>query len=114
MAPKTVTDSTLYNHYTRIQDATFAEKRASVCIVHGFAQCSDTFFETALQLALNGYVVHLVDLDGSGYSAGSRICGLSIKSFIHNVATLLLQVDQALPVYLMGHSMGGMIINQFL
>lgn len=70
--------------------------------------------ETALQLALNGYVVHLIDLDGNGYSAGQRISGLSVEIFMHNVATLLMQCDQALPVYLMGHSMGGMIVNQFL
>ena len=90
VAPKTVADSTLYNHYSRIQDVTIAEKRANVCIVHGFAQCSDTFFETALQLALNGYVVHLVDLDGAGYSAGPRISGHTIANYMHNVATLLL------------------------
>lgn len=51
--------------------------------MHGLAQCSDVFFEIALTLALNGYFVHMIDLEGSGYTAGSRVSGLSIEKFHH-------------------------------
>jgi alpha-beta hydrolase superfamily lysophospholipase len=52
-------------------------------MIHGFAQCSDVWFEAAFQLALNGYVVHLIDLEGYGLSSGSRICKLKVEKFHH-------------------------------
>jgi alpha-beta hydrolase superfamily lysophospholipase len=39
--------------------------------------------EIAFTLALNGYVVHMIDLEGSGYCAGSRITGLTVDKFHH-------------------------------
>lgn len=72
------------------------------------------WFEAALQLALNGYVVHMIDFEGYGYSAGSRISKLSVEKFHHSVTTILLQVSPDLPCFLLGHSMGGMTINTFL
>jgi pimeloyl-ACP methyl ester carboxylesterase len=52
-------------------------------MIHGFAQCSDVWFEAAFQMALNGYVVHLIDLEGYGLSSGSRICKLKVEKFHH-------------------------------
>lgn len=49
---------------------------ASVALVHGMNQCSDVWFEMAYTLALNGFVVHMVDLEGYGYSAGNRVSNL--------------------------------------
>ena len=43
----------------------------------------------ALQIALNGFEVHLVDLEGFGMSGGARIVHLSIEKFHHSVACLL-------------------------
>lgn len=65
-------------------------------------------------MALNGFVVHLVDLDGFGYSGGTRVVGLSIDRYHHNVATALIQAGADLPCYLLGHSMGAMVVNTFL
>lgn len=52
-------------------------------MIHGLNQCSDTFFEMALHLALNGYFVHMIDLEGSGYCAGLRVNGLKVEKFHH-------------------------------
>ena len=82
-APKTQSDSTLYDHCTKIHDITIETKRGSIALVHGLAQCSDVFMEMALTLALNGYFVHMVDLEGAGYTAGSRVNGLSVEKFHH-------------------------------
>jgi alpha-beta hydrolase superfamily lysophospholipase len=41
-------------------------------MVHGFAECSDNFFEMAYQFALNGFDVHLFDIEGFGFSSGTR------------------------------------------
>ncbi len=70
--------------------------------------------EMALTLALNGYFVHMIDLEGFGYCAGSRITNLAIEKFHHQVATLLLQVSPDLPCYLLAHSMGALTVNTFL
>jgi pimeloyl-ACP methyl ester carboxylesterase len=58
-------------------------------MVHGFAQCQDVFFEAALQFALNGYYVYLVDLEGFGFTGGTRVNRLTIDKFHHQINTLL-------------------------
>lgn len=83
-------------------------------MVHGFAQCQDVFFEAAIHFALNGFYVYLVDLEGFGFSAGSRINHLTVEKFHHQVNTLLEQVKSDLPCFLLGHSMGGLTINSYL
>ncbi len=83
-------------------------------MVHGFAQCSDTFIEMGIQFALNGFQVHLVDLEGSGYTDGNRVNSLQIEKFHHQVSTLLKQADPNIPCFLMGHSMGGLTVNTYL
>ena len=73
----------MYAFLTEISDVTILDKHASLAMVHGFAQCQDVFFEAALQFALNGFYVYLVDLEGSGFSAGSRVNRLTIEGFHH-------------------------------
>ena len=109
-------DQPLHLFLTEIVDLTIPKEylKGSLCIVHGFAQCSDAFFEIALHFALNGFRVHLVDLEGHGFSGGTRIVRLTIDQFHHSVTTLLQQVDPNLPCFLMGHSMGGLTVNSYL
>ena len=45
----------------------------------------------ALQLALNGFIVHMVDFEGFGYSGGKRIAGLRIEKMHRQVTALLTQ-----------------------
>lgn len=58
-------------------------------MVHGYAEYSDNFFELAYQFALNGFDVHLFDMEGFGYSAGTRWHGPSIQSIHYQMTTLL-------------------------
>ena len=80
---------------------------------HGFAQCSDAFFEMAIHLALNGFIVHLIDFEGYGYSSGKRIAGLTIEQMHRQVTSLLAQVRPDLPLFLLGHSMGCLILDSY-
>lgn len=114
VSAKTQADTTSYDYVTRVHDVTIDKKRGSIAMIHGFAQCSDVFMEMALTLALNGFFVHFIDLEGSGYSSGNRINNLSIEKFHHQVSTILLQVSPDLPCFLLGHSMGGLTVNTFL
>lgn len=110
----TSSDSEMYCYLTELSDVTVSQKHASLAMIHGFAQCSDTFVEAALHFALNGYYVHLVDLEGFGFSGGCRINRLTIEKFHHQVNTVLEQVNPDLPCFLFGHSMGGLTVNAYL
>ena len=81
---------------------------------HGFAQCSDVFFEVALQYALNGFIVHLIDFEGFGFAGGKRVTSLRVFNMHKQVTTLLSQVRPDLPLFLFGHSMGCLVLNSFL
>jgi alpha-beta hydrolase superfamily lysophospholipase len=68
----------------------------------------------ALHLALNGFHVFMVDLEGHGFSGGTRIVQLSVEQFHHSVSVLMEQVPEDLPCFLYGHSMGGLTVNTYL
>ena len=75
----------MYDYYTRVEDSTLPkEKRKGVMLmVHGFNQTSDTWLETQIQLAYNGWVCFSIDLEGYGYSSGNRITNLSLDKMHH-------------------------------
>jgi alpha-beta hydrolase superfamily lysophospholipase len=107
-------DPDMYCFLTEISDVTIQQKHASLAMVHGFAQCQDVFIEAALHFALNGFYVYLVDLEGFGFSGGCRVNKLTIDKFHHQVNSLLEQVKPDLPCFLLGHSMGGLVVNSYL
>ena len=109
----TYTDG-MYTYLTEVVDSTALKYKGSIAMVHGAAQCHDVFFETAIQFALNGFCVHLVDLEGHGFSGGNRINKMSIEKFHHQVVTLLEQARPDIPLFLFGHSMGGLTVASFL
>jgi alpha-beta hydrolase superfamily lysophospholipase len=82
--------------------------------VHGFSEDSDRWLELAYQLALNGILVHMVDLEGYGFSAGVRGMGPSIPNCHYNITALLEQFKPGVPSFLYGNSMGCMVINTYL
>ena len=110
----TAADPELYAFCTEVQDVSVQTKHASIAMVHGFAQCSDVFFEAAIHFALNGFFVYLIDLEGFGFTGGTRINRLTIEKFHIQVTALLEQVKPDLPCFLFGHSMGGLTVNNYL
>ena len=71
----------MFTHLTEIFDETLQESggyQGQIGLFHGFAQCQDVWFETALHFAMNGFRVLLIDFEGFGFSGGSRIAGLTI------------------------------------
>jgi len=45
---------------------------ASIVIVHGNSENSDSFLEVAVHHALNNFEVHIIDLKGQGLAAGEK------------------------------------------
>ena len=107
-------DQGMYTYCTEIIDITKNQHKGSIGIAHGAAQCSDVFLEAGFHFALNGFCVHLVDYEGFGYTGGHRINGLSIEAFHHQITTLIEQARPEIPLFLLGHSMGGLTIATFL
>jgi alpha-beta hydrolase superfamily lysophospholipase len=59
-----------------------------------------------------GFEVYGIDLRGFGYSGGPRGCS-TLTQMITDIGTLLTQVKQNIPLFLYGHSMGGLLVLIF-
>jgi alpha-beta hydrolase superfamily lysophospholipase len=91
--------------------------RASIIIVHGLGEHSGRYENVVNYLAPLGYALYSFDLIGHGKSEGERAF---IEQYEDFTDTLTLyknkvrgwQVDK--PLFLMGHSMGGLIACEYL
>ena len=98
--------------YRNLHNPTLPVK-ASICFVHGFGEHSGKHLNTAAQFALSQFEVHLVDLRAFGLSGGAR-CGHTMQEFQEDVLLMLQQVNPSLPCFLIGHSLGGLILTTIL
>ncbi len=86
--------------------------RAVVVIVHGFNSHSGQYLWVGEQLAAKGLAVYALDHRGRGKSGGERFFVESAADYVDDVATFvdIAKSEQpGLPVYLLGHSAGGVI-----
>lgn len=86
---------------------------AKACIIHGFGHHSFDFFEYATFLAKNGISCYLLDLRGHGFSGGSRF-DWKLDEFHTDIISLIKESEKEnfeLPLFLIGHSMGGGLIS---
>jgi len=86
--------------------------RAVVVIVPGFNSHSGYYTWVAEQLVASGLAVYAVDLRGRGQSDGERFYVQSFADYAGDVAllvTLAKSREPGLPVFLLGHSAGGVV-----
>jgi acylglycerol lipase len=89
-----------------------AAARAVVVIVHGFNAHSGHYAWAAEQFTRNGFCVYALDLRGRGRSDGERFY---VETFDHyaddvaSVVTLARAREGGLPLFLLGHSAGGVV-----
>ncbi len=89
-----------------------ADTRAVVQLVHGLAEHSGRYGELAAQMNSAGYAVCALDLPGHGKSAGEPGYIASFDHYVDAVLALRARLGQQypqLPVFLLGHSMGGLV-----
>jgi len=90
-----------------------AALRASVVLVHGYAEHSSRYDHVGRWLVERGYAVHAFDLRGHGKSEGERVL---VRSFAQHLDDLDAFVARArertpgVPLFVLGHSMGGTIV----
>ena len=91
--------------------------KAIVCLVHGGCEHSGRYAHLANRLASSGYLVAAIDLRGHGRSPGRRVFIRSFAEYLADVHCLLSQAAKQAPgrpVFLLGHSLGGLIATLFV
>jgi acylglycerol lipase len=86
--------------------------RAVVAIVPGFNSHSGYYAWVAEQFVAAGLAVYAVDLRGRGHSDGERFYVQQFSDYVSDVSTLMTLVksrEPGLPVFLLGHSAGGVV-----
>ncbi|MGC9064281.1 MAG: lysophospholipase [bacterium] len=92
------------------------EGKKAFIIVHGLLEHSCRYTETIERISSWGFPVFVPDLRGHGNSEGTRG---DVESFFHYILDLKAFFDMLLTsgyreFYLMGHSMGGLIVTRFI
>ena len=86
--------------------------RAVVAIVHGFNSHSGHYLWVADQLVAGGLAVYALDQRGRGKSDGERFYVEKFADYVtdvHTLVTLAKSREPGLPVFVLGHSAGGVI-----
>jgi len=89
--------------------------RARVLIVHGLSEHSARHLNTVGALTRAGYDVVRFDLRGCGKSGGERQWVERFGDYVEDVSKVVnwIETQPGLPLYLLGHSMGGAIAIHF-
>ena len=84
--------------------------RARVVLLHGYAEHAGRYAEVLAGLTGAGYECHTLDLRGHGRSEGVRGHVLRFEEYLEDVDLFLESLPgTALPRFLFGHSLGGLI-----
>lgn len=89
-----------------------AKPKAAVVLIHGFGDHSGGLQNLTTSLVKNKYLVYAIDLRGHGKSSGQRGFIRNWNEFREDLNVLLKLVgaeDPELPLFMIGHSMGGVI-----
>jgi len=90
---------------------------AVLLIVHGLNEHCGRYEHLAAYFTEKGYAVYGLDHVGHGKSSGTRSFANDFSAFTNPILTYLNMIKEwqpGLPVYLVGHSMGGLIGANFL
>jgi alpha-beta hydrolase superfamily lysophospholipase len=88
------------------------EAIASLVIAHGYAEHSGRYEAVGRQLAASGIAVWTTDVRGHGRASGERASVAAIDDLVadvHAVAVRARVARPGLPLFLLGHSMGGLV-----
>ncbi len=92
------------------------ETKAALAIVHGFGEHSGRYMNVVNKLVPAGYAVYGFDHRGHGKSPGQRGHILQWDEYLEDVERFLQfirQSEQNAPLFMLGHSMGGLIALNF-
>ncbi len=86
---------------------------AILAVVHGFGEHSGRYDHVGAWFAERNYGVHAYDHRGHGRSAGPRCHVRRFEDYLDDLVTFLERIREEhpkLPIVLLGHSMGGLVV----
>lgn len=89
------------------------EPQRNLVLVHGYAEHSGRYEHVAAWFASRGAAVHAFDHQGHGHSSGVRCHVRRFGDFLDDLDRVVERARAAapdLPLYVVGHSMGGLIV----
>ncbi|MFN3492476.1 MAG: alpha/beta fold hydrolase, partial [Anaerolineales bacterium] len=92
------------------------QPKAAACLVHGLGEHSSRYAHAAEAFNKEGIILFTADLRGHGKSAGARGHINSIEDFMGDIDTLFEQARSryaGLPLFLYGHSLGGILVLHY-
>ena len=90
------------------------DAKASLILVHGLGEHSARYEHVAKALNGMGVNVYSFDLKGHGLSEGPRVFITDISEYRADLETVYNNTPKELPLCILGHSMGGLIVTDFL
>jgi acylglycerol lipase len=90
--------------------------RGVLVVAHGFGEHSDRYKHVARRLAADGYATYALDHRGHGRSEGPRAVIDRLADAVSDIDQLVVLAGDAhpgLPVFMLGHSMGGLLAVQY-
>ncbi len=97
-------------------EPTVLNPKAVVCLVHGLGEHSARYAHVAEAFGKEGFILFGADLRGHGRSGGPRGHISSIEDFMRDIDVLLEQARvryPGLPLFLYGHSLGGIQVLHY-
>lgn len=98
-----------------------AAARARLAFVHGFGEHGGRYVPTLRWFAARGFDAHVLDLRGHGRSGGRRTFVRRWGEFLDDLEAFLAHVEgqrqgdgPRAPLFLIGHSMGGLVVARAL
>lgn len=103
------------NAFIHVNKYRVKEPKATVIITHGVAEHSGRFAEFAEKLNTKGFDVITYDIRGHGQSSGKRGAICNYKIYLEDLHSLVLLEKNysSNKIFLLGHSLGGIITNLY-
>ncbi len=86
---------------------------ANLVIIHGVGEHSGRYCHVGEFFSARGINVYTGDLLGHGRSDGTRVYIGSVEDYLKDVRFLISRVEDDKPIFVLGHSMGGLIALYF-
>lgn len=93
------------------------EPTASILIIHGLTGHSGRYGELVTTFTNSGYAIFGVDLPGHGRSSGEKVYVDTFKTYVSVIKEAVYRIKRLYPerpLFLLGHSMGGLITTEYL
>ncbi len=100
--------------YLAIEHHTLSAPRARLLLVHGYAEHRGRYAALVAELEEHGIECHLFDLRGHGQSDGVRAHVQRFGEYVDDVHRVAAKIPRGLPLFLLGHSLGGLIALSYV